>query len=418
MSCISLNRLNFEGKHESFPGTDPGTTQQSPTEIFVQKDTEFLPVEKLPPSDVFEQHQSLFTSDLLKIVEVLPVTIVILNDHRQIVYGNNRFLSLIGVSRLHDVLGKRLGEAAGCIHSMECQAECGTTRFCRHCGAARAIVSSLAGGSDIEQCNLSRKVGSATITLNLQVSMSPLQHADRNFCAGVLVDIENEMQKQQLERMFFHDILNTCGAIHGICELSNVTQLKAEMLKKLTVTSGRLIEQILSHRDFTLAEKHELPVHPVRVGCLSILEEQLKLFDMVAEAGGVKILLSENRPEVFIETDRTLIGRVLGNLIKNAMEASSRNDVVSIDCLEQDYGVLFAVRNPAVLPESVRAGLFKRSFSTKGIGRGLGTYGAKLLIEVYLDGRIWFESYEEIGTTFYIRLPHSIHSKSICVSGF
>ncbi len=339
MSCISFNRFDFEGKLDSLPGTDQGNTQQLPTEIFVRKDTEFLPVEKLPQDGVVEQHQSLFTSDLLKIVEILPVTIVILNDHRQIVYGNNRFLSLLGVSRLDDILGKRLGEATRCVHSIECQAECGTTRFCRHCGAAKAIVSSLAGSSEILQCNLSRKVGSSTTTLNLQVSMSPLRHADRNFCVGVLVDNENELQKQQLERMFFHDILNTCGAIHGICELSNVIQLKAEMLEKLTVASGGLIEQILSHRDFTLAEKHELCVHPARVGCLSILEEQLKLFGMVAEADGVKILLGENRPEVFVETDRTLISRVLGNLIKNAVEASSRNDVVSIDYMEKDYGV-------------------------------------------------------------------------------
>ena len=73
--------------------------------------------------------------------------------------------------------------------------------------------------------------------------------------------------------MFFPDILNTCGAIHGICELSNVAQLKAEMLKELTGASGRLIEQIISHRDFTLTEKHELPVYSVRVDCLSVLEE-------------------------------------------------------------------------------------------------------------------------------------------------
>ena len=410
MSCIPLDRESSEGKVESFPWTDRDTLQPLPSETYVQKDTEFLPIDKLPQSFVLVQHESLVQSGLVKIVDILPVMIVILNDYRQLVYGNHRFLNFLGVSQVQDILGKRLGEAAGCIHSIECGTECGTTMFCRHCGAAKAIVAGLEGGSEITECNLARKVGDVITSLNLQVSMSALRHAGEDFCIGTLVDICNEMQKQQLERMFFHDILNTCAAIRGVCELVSVTRLTAEKLEQLRVASERLVEQILSHRDFMLAEKHELPVHPARVECLSLLWEQLKLFGMLAEAGEVNIHLAENRREVFIETDRSLISRVLGNLIKNALEASSKNDVVSIDCLEKDDGVLFSVHNPVVLPDDVRAGLFKRSFSTKGTGRGLGTYSARLFTEVYLRGRIWFESRQETGTTFYIHLPHSIQS--------
>jgi signal transduction histidine kinase len=45
--------------------------------------------------------------------------------------------------------------------------------------------------------------------------------------------------------------------------------------------------------------------------------------------------------------------------------------------------------------------VFQRSFSTKGTGRGLGTYSIKLLTERYLGGRVWFESAEGHGTTFH-----------------
>jgi len=52
--------------------------------------------------------------------------------------------------------------------------------------------------------------------------------------------------------------------------------------------------------------------------------------------------------------------------------------------------------------------VFNRSFSTKGKNRGLGTYGAKLLTERYMGGKISFASHEGEGTTFFLWLPFFI----------
>jgi signal transduction histidine kinase len=57
------------------------------------------------------------------------------------------------------------------------------------------------------------------------------------------------------------------------------------------------------------------------------------------------------------------------------------------------------------MPESVRLQVFKRSFSTKGSDRGLGTYSIKLLTENYLGGEVGFASEEGNGTTFWVKLP-------------
>jgi signal transduction histidine kinase len=53
------------------------------------------------------------------------------------------------------------------------------------------------------------------------------------------------------------------------------------------------------------------------------------------------------------------------------------------------------------MPENVRAHVFQRSFSTKGSGRGLGTYSVKLLTES-MGGRVWFDSTAGEGTTFHV----------------
>jgi len=70
----------------------------------------------------------------------------------------------------------------------------------------------------------------------------------------------------------------------------------------------------------------------------------------------------------------------------------------------QNKEVLFWVHNSTHMPEETQSQIFKRSFSTKGKSRGLGTYSIRLLSEEYLGGKVWFESTPEKGTTFYLKL--------------
>jgi sensor histidine kinase regulating citrate/malate metabolism len=68
------------------------------------------------------------------------------------------------------------------------------------------------------------------------------------------------------------------------------------------------------------------------------------------------------------------------------------------------------VHNDAPIPREVRLQIFQRAFSTKGPGRGLGTYSMKLLSQRYLGGDVSFTSSEEGGTTFKARYP--LHRQS------
>jgi len=56
----------------------------------------------------------------------------------------------------------------------------------------------------------------------------------------------------------------------------------------------------------------------------------------------------------------------------------------------------------------VQLQVFQRSFSTKGPGRGIGTYSIRLLVSRYLRGTVDFESSKEQGTTFRVHLPFEI----------
>jgi sensor histidine kinase regulating citrate/malate metabolism len=117
------------------------------------------------------------------------------------------------------------------------------------------------------------------------------------------------------------------------------------------------------------------------------------------------VVIRKTAGKCTITTDKRLLRRVLGNMLKNALEASSPGQVVSLEFTSQGE-TLVTVHNESAMPEEVKLQVFQRSFSTKGgKGRGIGTYSMKLLAERYLHATVGFNSSSAEGTAFWIRLP-------------
>ena len=95
---------------------------------------------------------------------------------------------------------------------------------------------------------------------------------------------------------------------------------------------------------------------------------------------------------------------MLINLVKNALEATPENGTVILGVENLHKMIRFRVKNEGVIPRDIQLQLFQRSFTTRGIGRGLGTYSIKLLTENYLKGYVSFISNEAEGTIFRVDL--------------
>ena len=157
---------------------------------------------------------------------------------------------------------------------------------------------------------------------------------------------------------------------------------------------------------------------------LRFIGPKLRTIQEAALAGGARIrtrsqipdeLMSGKRIQVEvqsngrIETDPTLLGRVVGNLIKNALEASRAGGTVAIRAENLSSQTVISVHNFGVIPREVQLQLFQRSFSTKGgQGRGVGTYSVRLFTEQYLGGEVKFESTDEVGTSFTLVVPNRL----------
>jgi signal transduction histidine kinase len=151
------------------------------------------------------------------------------------------------------------------------------------------------------------------------------------------------------------------------------------------------------------AENKELVVHPVSIDTTVLLKEIQNTFLKSETGKQFHIRIAPGAQQIEFISDRTLLTRVLSNMVKNALEASVPGDIIIIGVERLGEEIQFSVHNPGFIPHEVQLQIFQRSFSTKGAGRGLGTYGMRLLSERYLKGKVSFTSSEDQGTTFTAR---------------
>jgi PAS domain-containing protein len=366
--------------------------------------TQFAPAERAS-QDSLNASIKQFDQDehCRALVDAVPIILLVLNQQRQVVFFNKVLRKNFEADDKSVIFGQRPGELLGCLHADETSGGCGTTEFCRTCGAANAILSSLQGKNDVQVCRILLKNGEA---LDLRVWATPYKSIDQTYSIFSIVDISHEQRRRVLERIFFHDVLNTAGGLRGFTEL--MMEAKPDELDDLRDTvyeiSEELIDEIQAQRDLATAESGELQIKISPVRALELLEDLKALYSNHEVSKGIQIEM-ENVEDLEILTDRVQLRRVLGNMIKNALEASKPGEKVELGGELIVEGYRFWVRNQGWIPRDIQLQLFQRSFSTKGGNRGLGTYSIKLLGEKFLGGKVDFDSSPEEGTVFRFLLP-------------
>lgn len=374
-----------------------------------QLETFFDTPERLSNEEILNEIIRLKENSLMnQIIEGFPELAVILNEHRQIVALNSKALTTFNVGDYFEIAGKRLGEALNCIHSNETEAGCGTSKFCRECGAAKAIKK--CKDENIvteEECRITAARNGNQINYDFSVHAHPIFINNKRYTFFTVRDISSVKRREALERIFFHDILNTAGAIRGLVEIlpeSESEEERKDLENAIHNSINQLIEEILAQRQLRNAEDGNLTPEFSNVSANSIIE---KVFEMYKnhELAHDNLTYKKLENDITISTDQTLLVRSIGNLIKNALEASSANQKVEIGIDIKNENIIFYVKNDAVIPENVQLQLFQRSFSTKASkGRGIGLYSVKLIVEQYLNGKVEFVSNETEKTIFKIKL--------------
>ncbi len=242
----------------------------------------------------------------------------------------------------------------------------------------------------------------------VRVNFAPII-LDNGMINGGVGIFEDITERKQIERIFFHDILNTAGSLNNMLEIIDDETLsddeRKELMKVLDEIAKRIIDEIVTHKHLVSSEKSSIKLNIQKINSVNFLKRMHDSFNHPDIIGNKLLVISNDRISSEIETDETLLGRVVSNMIKNAIEASSEGETITLSCGNRNNMVYFSVHNPSFIPEDIQPQLFNRSVSTKGAGRGIGIYSMKFLTEKYLNGIISFTSTKKNGTTFEVSYP-------------
>jgi signal transduction histidine kinase len=358
------------------------------------------------------EQRRAFLSDpvAVELLDAMPGPAMVLNRHRQIVAVNGLMREAFGLSDSEGLLGLRPGELLQCVHANERAAGCGTTRACAHCGAVNAVLECLATRRrTTREARLTTRAAHDGGALDVRVHASSVEVGGVMFVVVGLEDIGDRKRRQVLERVLLADLLASWGRVGDVAGRleqpapgSGDVRTAAGELRRVADES---LERLESHRQLLAAERGELAVEPRDVNVVALLEDLARRHRELPVAQGRTIRLEHGRA-CELRTDPALLARALGDLLVNALEASPAGGTVSVTCELEGRIATFSVHNDGVIPDDVQLQVFQRSFTTTGVeGRGVGTYGVKLIVERYLGGDVEFVSDDRVGTLFVVVVP-------------
>lgn len=334
---------------------------------------------------------------------------LVLNDACQVIFSSNEFLKIIDFTDSEEILGKRPGEVINCIHHKEVDYGCGNSSFCKYCGLFQSFLKSSSKNKKVKtETRLTVIQNGIEKSLEFSVTTTPVIFYNTQFYILSFTDISSEKRKLHLEKIFIHDLMNSAGGIKGLSEvLSNKkdSYSKDKILKTIQRTSRSLVEQISSYRNMLMAENDELEVKLTTFNTNSVINEAINTVKNNFSILG-NFVVDSSIKDFTLTSDKVLLSRILVNMIKNAGEAENNKDTIILIGVDiQDDTIKIWVKNQSLIKKAIQKQIFKRSFSTKESGRGLGTYSMKLLGERYLGGEVGFISNKKDRTVFYIKLP-------------
>jgi len=355
---------------------------------------DYTPQEKFhADAEIFERGASITA-----LIDAVPHCVMVLNDEAQIIYANRASLTLLKQPNLKRILGRHPGELLGCVSVTQNTAAPDSNPAA---AVLNSVLESIKAVQTTQDCRTMRRS-----TVDLLLSTAPLRVADHQFTLLALEDISAEKRRRVVERVFFHDVLNMLNIVSVSAEIIKSNPADAVYLANdLYDAAMRMIDTVRNQQELAAAESGELSLRFTSFSIHQFVESIVAHESQQPYADGRHVVINAPEDTLVIKQERNILMRVFGSMVKNAFEASGEGDTVTIDICPTSSALTLSVHNSAYIPREDQEYIFTRSYTTKGSGRGLGTYTMKLLAERYLGANVRFRSTPELGTIFYVTFP-------------
>jgi len=261
--------------------------------------------------------------------------------------------------------------------------------------------------------------------LVLEVSTIPIMREEEKL--GTLIILHDVTREKMIERMktefvslAAHQLRTPLSAIKWTLrmlldgDLGKITEEQKDFIEKTYSSNERMINLINDLLDVTRIEEGRYLYKPVLTDFEPICQFVINSYKEEIEKRKLKLEFKKPEkklPQVMLDVEK--IRLVIQNLLDNAARytPSGGQVTISLKPTKGEKEIEFSIKDTGVgIPKDQQARVFSKFFRGANVmrmateGSGLGLFITKNIVEAH-GGKIWFESEEGKGTTFYFTLP-------------
>jgi len=267
------------------------------------------------------------------------------------------------------------------------------------------------------------EIGELAISFNLMVDKLEKASKDMKSLNSSLESKNKKLYelnatKDKLFSIIAHDLKNPLGSFREITKMLyddydsfEETEMK-ELLRMMKDSSHQVFNLLENLLEWSQTQRGNLQFNPTDIDLKAIVELSIQLHKLTADKKQISII--NNSPEnKSIFADATLLNTILRNLISNAIKFSPTNGKVEIGLSNnppEGYIKIYVKDTGIGMSKDILDKLFKIDENIIAIGTngekgtGLGLLLSKEFAEKN-GGKIWVESEEGKGSTFYFTIP-------------
>ena len=255
------------------------------------------------------------------------------------------------------------------------------------------------------------------------LSVSCVRHPDGTvkYFVSQILDITKQKEVDKAKTEFVslasHQLRTPLTAINWYAEMllegdaGELNETQLEYVREMYKGNQRMVDLVNALLNVSRIELGTFMVEPKPTNLSVLAEDILKELQPSIEAKNLKLArdVEQNFPEVMV--DPKLIGIVIQNLLSNAVKYTPEGGSVTWRLKQHEGNMRLEVADTGMgIPEAQKDKIFTKLFRADNVrqvdadGTGLGLYIVRS-IATSSGGRVWFESKEGEGTTFFFEIP-------------